>query len=37
MVRLQQSVAAEGLDLFVVSAEESILYLSQQTSSTVLV
>lgn len=28
MARLQQSVAAEGLDLFLVSAEESILYLT---------
>jgi Xaa-Pro dipeptidase len=28
MVRLQQSIADEGLDLFVVSAEESILYLT---------
>jgi Xaa-Pro dipeptidase len=28
MSRLQQSVAAEGLDLFLVSAEESILYLT---------
>ena len=28
MARLQQSVTAEGLDLFLVSAEESILYLT---------
>jgi len=28
MTRLQQLVAAEGLDLFIVSAEESILYLT---------
>jgi Xaa-Pro aminopeptidase len=28
MAHLQQSVAAEGLDLFLVSAEESILYLA---------